>query len=162
MRNKSLRSALVVAATLALAAPSAEAARRVPVEGHWQQLVNCGLTSYDPFTKEFSCVGSSLWTGGLTGVTDYVASGSVHALTGDAEGTIRETFRGRDDLGHRGTIAFTETFTLDGGASRIHIDAAAIDGTQGFAGVRGQLQFDGFDNAATGFGPFTGFLAVRR
>ncbi|MEA2273073.1 MAG: hypothetical protein QOI98_1781 [Solirubrobacteraceae bacterium] len=162
MRARSLKFALTVAAVLAFVVPTTAAARTVPVEGRWQQLVNCAITSYNPFTKEFSCIGSSLWTGALTGVTDYVATGTFHALSGDAAGTIRETFRGRDDLGHRGTIAFTETFTLDGGASLIHIDATALGGTRGFAGVRGRLQFDGFDNVATGFGPYTGFLRLRR
>ena len=46
-----------------------------------------------------SCVGSTLWTGGLSGVTRYVVTGTYDLLTGNSRGTLHETFRGRDKGG---------------------------------------------------------------
>jgi hypothetical protein len=158
--RKALKFAVTAAVAVGMAFPAAGAAGTVRLDGRWQQLVNCAITSFSPSTKQFRCLGSSLWTGGLTGVTNYVAFGTVSLLSGDAAGAITETFRGRDAHGHRGTIAFTERFVLDGGASRIHIDAYPTGGTGGFAGVSGYLAFNGFDNVVTGFGTWGGFLRL--
>jgi len=143
-------------------APVAGATERVAVSGSWQSIVNCAFTSYDPLTGQMTCVGSTLWRGALAGVTRYDVTGTYDVLTGNSRGTLRETFRGHDKAGRRGTIAFAEQYTLDGPASTIHIDAVAVAGTGGFTGIRGRMTFDGTDNAATGFGNYVGALRLHR
>jgi hypothetical protein len=132
------------------------AARSVPVGGTWQQLVNCAPTSYDPFTKKLTCIGSTYWQGTWTGITNYTVTGTADLLTGDAQGTIRETFRGRADDGTVGTLEFSERFWLNGAASRFHLEAKIVCGTGGFAGSKGGAAFDGTDNLATGRGTYAG------
>jgi hypothetical protein len=145
-----------------MAAPVGHAAERVAVSGNWMSIVNCAFTSYDPLTGHMTCVGSTLWTGGLTGVTRYDVTGTYDVLTGNSQGTLHEIFRGHDTAGRRGTITFDEQYVLDGAASKIHIDAAAVAGTGGFAGARGRMTFDGTDNPATGFGTYVGTLRLHR
>ena len=132
----------------------------VQVSGRWNGLVSCALTAYDPITHHFTCDGSTLWTGALEGVTYYTVTGTVNLLTSDSSGTIDEDFVGKG-LGRTGSLHFTETFTLDGKTSRIHIDATAVDGTRGFSGTTGHLVFVGTEiSAADGYGTYAGTLAV--
>jgi hypothetical protein len=145
------------ATTTLLLGPTAAHATSVQVHGSWQQLVNCALTSYDPVTKAFSCVGSTAWHGTWTGVTRYTVSGTADLVSGDASGTIRETFYGRADDGTRGRLDFLDQFQLDGATSRFHLDADIVRGRGGFQGSRGHATFDGTDNLATGSGTYAGW-----
>jgi hypothetical protein len=71
MRSLGLKTLAGASAALAIAAPVASGAQSIPIAGRWQSLVNCAFTSYDPLTGRMSCVGSTLWTGGLSGITHY-------------------------------------------------------------------------------------------
>ena len=153
----------VAAAACVTAVPtSAQAGERLTVVGSWQSLVNCVFTSYDPTSTRMSCVGSTLWTGSLEGVTKYDVTGRYDVLTGTSSGVLHEVFYGRDQAGNQGTLVFDETYTLDGPTSTIHIDCAAVGGTDAFAGARGHLVFDGTDNVATGFGQYGGTLVLPK
>jgi hypothetical protein len=148
-------------AAMGVMAPAASAGERVAVNGRWQSIVNCAFTSYDPLTGSMSCVGSTLWTGGLRGLTAYKVTGTYDLLTGDSHGSLHETFHGRDDRGDHGTITFDEQFEIDGATSAIRIDAVATGGTGGFAGVRGTMTFDGTDTVATRVGSYAAVLELR-
>jgi hypothetical protein len=155
---------LLAAAGLSLVAPAtagaSATAQGTAVSGKWNGLVSCALTAYDPITHHFTCEGSTLWTGALEGVTYYTISGTINLLTSDSSGTIDEDFVGKG-LGRTGSLHFTESFTLDGKTSRIHIDATAVGGTRGFSGTTGHLVFVGTEiSAAEGYGTYAGTLAV--
>jgi hypothetical protein len=153
--------AVAVAGALAAigsAAPAsaARASHEQPVHGDWQTLVACVMTRYDPATGRGSCDGSTLWRGTWTGVTHYTVRGFFDLVTGDASGTIGETFVGMSDDGGSGTLRFNERFTLDGATSALHIDAWLLGGTGSFAGSRGFVTFDGQENAVFGSGTYAG------
>lgn len=157
--TRRLAIAAAAATTLVLAAPAtiARADTRHEVRGSWTSLVNCAVTSYDPISKRITCTGSTLWQGTWNGVTEYVLTGTYDPVTGDARGTLRETFRGSASDGSEGTLSFYETLTLDGATSQIHIDAHLVDGSGGFTGAHGEVTFDGIDNPATGNGTYAGW-----
>lgn len=161
LKARSVAVAVVVAGALAaidiaVPAAAARAPRKQAVHGHWQTLVACVLTSYDPATKRGSCDGSTLWRGTWTGVTHYTVRGFFDLVTGDASGTIDETFVGTADDGGSGTLRFHERFTLDGATSALHIDAWLLGGAGSFAGSRGFVTFDGRENLVTGRGTYAG------
>ena len=137
-------TALVVAA-VALAPVPAASARSVTtrVRGNWANADPCLLTEFDPSTGRFKCVGSSVWTGGFTGVTEFTVRGTLNLLTGDSSGVIDETFIGRSYHGISGRLIFTETFRVDGDQGRIWIHATIVRGSEGFEGSRGQVLFTG-------------------
>jgi hypothetical protein len=156
--------AALAAAAAVLTPPAvagAQAAPRAAVHGSWMSLVNCAATGYDPVSKRLTCVGSTLWQGTWNGVTDYVGTATYDALSGDASGTLTETFHGRASDGGRGTLTFFETFTIDGATSALHIDAQLLDGSGDFTGARGEVSFDGVDNIAAGNGTYAGWWAHR-
>lgn len=155
MRTRSRVASLVATSILALAVTPTPA-RSIQVHSSWQQLINCAPTSYDPFTKKLSCGGSTYWKGTWTGITSYRVSGTVDLLTGDALGTIRETFVGRADDGSVGTLEFRERFWLTGATKRFDLEATIVRSTGGFAGSNGRATFDGTDNLITGSGTYAG------
>lgn len=162
MRRALITALLASTVCSMVTARGAQAAPPTAVDGSWQSLVNCVFTSYDLLTKQMSCVGSTLWTGGLQGTTKYTVTGTYDLVTGDSAGTLHETFWGRDQAGHRGALVLDETFRLDGATSTLHIDATVVGGSGDFTGSRGLLTFHGTDNVATGSGSFTGQLTLRK
>ncbi|MDX6644251.1 MAG: hypothetical protein QOD76_2213 [Solirubrobacteraceae bacterium] len=144
-------TALLAATASALAAPP------VAVSGTFAEPVPPVITAYDPGSGNFYAYGGSVWTGTWSGATTWTTSGTVNLLTGDVKGTIDETFIGRSDDGGTGTLRFTETYTVNGAASTIHIDAVLLDGTGDFAGSRGHVIFDGLQlPSGQGQGTYTG------
>jgi len=160
MPSRILITVVALVAALGGLAPPSEAAKGLgtsSVVGNWTQLVNCAITSYNPLTKQATCVGSSMWTGTWTGLTHYVFQGTLDLITGDAQGTLSETFSGTSSSGGTGTLQFQESLTLVGATSTLHIDATLTSGTGDFSGARGSVAFDGTDNLATGFGTYAGW-----
>jgi hypothetical protein len=151
-----LRRALLLAA-LGVAAGPAAAARADALTGGWQQLVNCAPTSYNLLTGDMICNGSSLWSGSLTGLTQYTFSGHFDLLSGSSSGTVTETFT---DQHGDGTLSFTEKETVDGPSGAYHLDATVTAATGIYAGKTGTIVFDGVGDAATANGTYTGTLAV--
>ncbi len=146
----------LLAAALGAVAPAAASARTIAVRGTWQQLINCVPTSYNPLTRQLTCIGSTLWQGTWNGTTHYTYQGSYDLIPGDGQGTIHELFRGKAADGTSGTLSFIEHAALNGAQGTIHIDAKIVAGTGGFAGSTGSVAFDGTDDAATGSGTYAG------
>lgn len=70
------------------------------VHGSWQNPLPCGPTNaaVDPDAKTVSisgCIGTSTWTGTLTGATTSTQAGTIYA-SGAITGTVDETFTGVD------------------------------------------------------------------
>lgn len=154
-----MTSARTLAAVLVLfagASVDAPAVAAEPVAGQWQQVVNCLFTHYDPTTHAMGCEGSTLWHGTWSGITHYHVEGTYDLLTGDSSGTLHETFYGYDRAGRRGTMTFSEHYTIVGATSALHIAAQITAATGDFAGARGAATFDGSDNLATGSGTYAG------
>jgi hypothetical protein len=98
-----------------------------------------------------------VWSGTLTGVTHLMLAGTINLLTGDSSGTIDETFIGRSSDGGTGTLHLAETFTVNGAANTLHIDATILGGTGDFVGSSGEIRFDGLDlPTGQGEGTYTG------
>ena len=149
----------LAAGLLLVASPAALASspRTEHVEGDWVNSLPPVITAYDPGSGHFSGSGSSVWTGSWSGTTTWTTTGTLNLLTGDVEGTLDETFDGSSADGGRGTLHFTETYTVDGATSKIHIDATLLDGTGDFAGSRGRVTFDGLSlPSGQGGGTYTG------
>lgn len=145
------RIVAVIAGLCVLALPvNASAARRIAVRGGWVGELPCLFTSYTPSesaptTGTFSCMSGTTWDGGWTGHTVYTAKGTIDFLTGNASGTLNETFYGvytGDDSS--GTLTFVERFRVYGATNSIHIDLKITGGTGDWAGSRGTSVFDGF------------------
>lgn len=148
---------VIVAIMVAATTVPAEAAS-TKVEGGWIGPVPCLFTSIDPLTGQFSCQSSSSWDGALTGVTFYSGEGTLDLTTGDASGTIKETFHGVATAdGSTGTLELIEKFTLNGATNAIHIDARIVGGTGDFADSHGRLTFVGVQlSGVAGHGGYHG------
>lgn len=132
------------------------------VAGSFVSTIPCIPTAWDASTGHTTCVGSSTWTGSLTGVSTYTVEADVDPVTGAGSGTIVETFTGRDTSGRVGTLHFSESFSLwatgipDVGAMAI---TARVDGAGGdFAGTRGTIRFFGTNTLACNAGGYEGRL----
>jgi hypothetical protein len=148
----------VAALFLLASAPAfASSPKTVNVKGSWANPVPPLITAYDTASGRFSAVGSSVWTGSWNGPTSWTTSGTINLLTGDAKGTLDETFIGRSDDGGTGTLHFTETYTIDGAKTAIYIDARLLSGTGDFTGSRGHVIFVGTElPSGQGEGTYTG------
>jgi hypothetical protein len=144
----------IMAAVMSLPAHAAE----TRIDGGWIGLIPCALTNFDPTTGHFECEGSTLWDGALTGITTYHVDGTTDLATGDGSGTVAETFYGIATADQSsGTLAFNETFTIDGATNAIHLVARIIGGTGDFAGSRGRLTFVGvLFSVVAGHGGYSG------
>ncbi len=156
MRSRSGRIAVLAALMVSAVVPCAEATkpRRVPLTGHWANPAPCVFTEYNPLAGDFVCTGSSVWHGSFSGVTTFEARGKMDLVTGDMDGTVKETFVGTAEDGTRGTLEFHETFTIR--ASEIRIEADIVRGTRGFEGSRGHMTFTGLYPVVGGAGDYTG------
>jgi hypothetical protein len=138
---------LLMAASLAVAIPSASAQPASNVAGTWQAIVPILTTTYqpsptDPTTGSYEGVGSSLWQGTWTGVTYYTSRGTLNVASGAGSGAFDETFAGRSTDGGTGTITFTWTYTVDP-HGHILFWGRIIDASGDFTGARGTLTAEG-------------------
>jgi hypothetical protein len=155
---RALRWTIVAVALMAAAVSPPAHAADTRIEGGWIATIPCAYTNFDPTTGDFECEGSTLWDGALTGITTYHADGTLDLATGDVSGTIAETFYGIATADRSsGTLAFEETFTIDGATNTIHLVARIIGGTGDFAGSRGRLTFVGaLFSVVAGHGGYSG------
>lgn len=155
---RGLRWMIVAVAVMAGAVSLPAHAGSTRIEGGWLGPIPCAFTNFDPTTGDFECQGSTLWDGALTGVATYQADGTFDLATGDGWGTVAETFHGIATADRSsGTLAFNETFTIDGATNAIHIDAEIIEGTGDWVGSKGRLTFVGVQfSGAAGHGGYSG------
>lgn len=157
------RLVMVPLLLLTLAMPGHASASETAVRGGYLEDVPCSSAPVidpgaDPAAFPFDCVGSTTWDGSWTGQTVFTAKGVVNLFTGDASGTIDETFYGVVSASQApGTVSFHETFFLDGATNTIHIEATIIGGTDAFEGSCGTVTFDGTQLSSTvGHGGYSG------
>jgi hypothetical protein len=82
-------------------------------------------------------------------------------VTGAGSGTLTETVIGQAADGGKGTLDFTETYTLDT-AGHILIQANIVSGTGDFQNAKGAVQFDGLElGIVTGSGTYEGRWKTR-
>ena len=165
VRHRALTAALALLTVFALAvAPSvasaprlAHAAKQRPlarVHGTWTDPVGACVahyTSIDAANGNFTCTGTSVFTGTWVGSTTWTFTAHIDPPTGMITGTTREIFTGRARQRH-GTLTLVEKVKLD--ASGKQVDSAHIvRGTGGLAGSTGHARFVGQSNpdgSATG------------
>jgi hypothetical protein len=138
-----------------VAAPTANAGQ-MPVNGTWQQLVNCAPTDYDPVTGRIHCLGSSMWQGTWTGVTNFEFDGTYDINTGDTQGTARETFHGQASDGTSGDLYVLNHIVADGETDQFRDEVDILGGTDGFAGSKGHVLFTGRIDETSGGGEYRG------
>jgi hypothetical protein len=166
VRNVTMRITVTVAGllffgSLVSATPPAAAQSATRVSGTWQTIIPASLTSYhpsagDPTTGTYTGVGTTLWRGTWTGVTEYKIQGTANLITAAGSGTLQETFVGRAAGGGRGTLRFVETYTLDE-TGHVEIRCKITGGSGAFAGSRGSATFVGTElSVATGHGSYSG------
>jgi hypothetical protein len=150
-----------------LASPAASAGPGLNVTGTWQTIVPVTMSSYtpsaaDPTTGSYQGVGSTLWQGTWSGLTDYTIRGTANLVTGAGAGSITETFAGRSSDGKSGTIRFGETYALDA-TGHLRIRARVLDATGQFTGGHGSVTFVGtMVGIATGSGSYRGRWVQQR
>jgi hypothetical protein len=149
--------------TLLVPANASAKAHAQPVRGGWVGALPCAFTSLtpsssDPTQDAFSCVSGTVWDGSWTGQTMYTAQGTINLLTGDARGTLDETFYGVSTLDQTtGTLHFLERFFVQGATDTIHIDLKLTGGTGDWVGSRGTATFDGVQaSGVAGHGGYSG------
>jgi hypothetical protein len=85
------------------------------VKGAWTNPVGAcvgHIAKTDPATGDvLGCTGTSKWTGTWKGSTTWRLTGRI-SLTAGGSGRIHEVFTGRARDGRRGTLTFSERFTL--------------------------------------------------
>ena len=146
-----------IATALAAGVP-ASARASTAVSGSWVNTVPCVGISV-PISREwrgFHCAGASSWRGTWTGLTRYTADGAVNAITGDAHGTVVETFRGRTRDGRSGTLRFDERFAVHGATHRVHRVFEVVGSSGAFARWRGSGVFDGVVAGPAATGTYSG------
>jgi hypothetical protein len=155
---RALRWTIVAVAIMAAAVSPPAHAANTRIEGGWIGPIPCAFTNFDPTTGHFECEGSTLWDGALTGIARYHADGTFDLATGDGSGTVAETFYGIATADRSsGTLAFNETFTIDGATNAIHIVADIIEGSGDWVGSSGQLTFVGVQfSGVAGHGGYSG------
>ncbi len=165
MRLELAAGAAVVGLGL-FASPASAHNRGEPVDGRWFGVVPCVATTVDPASTHTVCTGSSTWDGTWTGVTRYAYDGTLDVVAGAGQGTIDETFTGRDADGRTGMMRFAEMVVLTPtgipDTASVRIDATIVGGTGGFRTARGRVVFTGVVNLAGGAGTFSGRSAPPR
>jgi hypothetical protein len=162
MRPRRIGAIAGIVIALAFGAPATAAASSA-VAGSWVNTVPC-LGISVPVSggwRGFHCAGRSQWRGTWTGSTRYTADGAVNATTGDAHGTVVETFRGKTRDGRRGTLRFHERFAVDGTTRRVHREFELVEGGADFARMRGSGTFDGLMAGPLATGSYAGNWRLR-
>jgi hypothetical protein len=159
MRPRRLRAIAGIAIAFGLGAPgSGSASASTTVSGRWVQTVPCLGISF-PISggwRGFHCAGAASWRGTWTGSSRYTADGAVNTTTGDAHGTIVETFRGRARDGRSGMLRFDERFVVNGATHRVHRVFEVVGSGGGFARWRGAGALDGVAAGPVATGTYTG------
>ena len=150
----SVRRAIVLVVAMGtligIAAAPADATRPhkkdvVIVQGGYLNVIDCLPTSARPTDEptrwEASCVISSIYDGGWTGVTEGTIEGWFDS-NGNAAGTFDERFYGTYlPDGSRGVLHYRGHFAVTGTVLRS--SAEIVGGTCGFAGSSGDITFAG-------------------
>lgn len=152
------RSALVttLAAFLLVAllgAPVQAQRRATEVNGEFVQLPPV-VTSGDPTTGRFTAVGIATVTGDWTGYWYEQLDVTFDPITGDATGTVLQTFTGSAADGTSGSLVVLEYFTLDGSTHEIHGEGKILEGSGDWEGSRGHYTADGI-NVGAGYGTWS-------
>jgi hypothetical protein len=151
--------------TVAEAKPTERAARgqATAIEGLWVNDIPClpytgqpgpGLP---PASAEFSCAGTSVYTGDWTGHTSYTATGTVDVERREAVATAEQWFVGTyTGDGSVGAIHFRSVVHLDLTTGAFHDSSLILDGTCAFEGSKGWVEFEGLSAAGALGGTYVG------
>jgi hypothetical protein len=154
MRARRLGATAGMAMALAMTVP-ASASGSTAVSGRWVDTLPC-LGIALPISGAFHCAGSSHWDGTWTGSTRYVADGAVSLITGDAHGTVNETFQGWTPKGTHGRLLLGERFVVRGATHRVHREFEVIDSGGGLARSYGSGSFEGTAAGPMAMGTYRG------
>lgn len=148
MGSKFMKGPLAIAATVVVAAVtpgSAMATTTEDISGTVYGLVSCvptGSDYYDPVSGHYDCIGSSTFTGSLTGQTVWHAQGTADLVTGAEAGSEQERCFCRTADGHQGELLFAETDTISS-TGQIVVNGTIIYGSGDFAGATGYITMTG-------------------
>lgn len=141
---------LVMAGLLGGASAQAQTRSSTNVKGEFIQAA-AGVTGYDPQTGVFTAVGIATVNGDWTGYWYEEIEVTTDPLTGDASGTVRQTFTGTASDGTSGSLDVLEYFTIDGSNHQLHGEGKILGGTGDWEGSLGYYWVDGL-NLVEGFG----------
>ena len=157
---------LVVPIAVAAALPAAAATHpSTSASGKWYNAGPCTPvaavpTPGHPLHADVSCIGSSVWTGTLAGLTDFTMTGHVNLVTDNTDGTVAEVFAGRMG-GKTGAMTFHELVHVDGQTHKLYIVAHKVSGSGAFKDAKVDLVFVGTITPATnGFGRYSGTFSL--
>jgi hypothetical protein len=154
-----LIAVLTVSVALVTATASAGQGHSSKLKGKWTNPVGActqHIIKVDPANGDvLSCSGTSDWTGSWKGSTTWTLTGDV-SLTKGGSGRIKEVFKGRARDGRKGTLTFTERFTIEP-TGAIDIKGTIVKGSGGLAGSKGHVRWVGTTKAdGSGVGTYSG------